>query len=84
MRKRKMLLLIFAGAFLICAAVLFFYPVHQTQAAQQKEQAEIKAFSAYLEQQKVPQAPQESGISSIALCLALIFRLFLLFPHQKM
>ena len=64
MNKRTTLLLILAGAFLISAALLFLYPVHQTHTAQQNEQEKIQSFSAYLEKQKMPQAPHESGNAS--------------------
>ena len=61
---KKTLLSILAAALLFGAVGLFCYPLHQTQKAQQAEQAEIHAFSTYLEEQKAPQTPQESTNAS--------------------
>ena len=60
--KRRTLLALLAGALLFCAAALLLYPVRRTQVVRQAEREEIKAFSAYLEEQMPPVKKQETPV----------------------
>ena len=60
--KRRTLLALLAGALLFCAAVLLLYPVRRTRVVRQAEREEIKAFSAYLEEQMPPVEEQKTPV----------------------
>lgn len=61
--KRRTLLALLAGALLFCAAALLGYPMRRTRVVRQAEREEIRAFSAYLEEQTTPVKERETPVS---------------------